>query len=147
MQGDRRAQNLAAVENHFHSEALNEVEAALATFTDDIVWEAPAPNGLDRSFSGKEAVARNYRELFASMRDIEFQFLQRFATDDRVVDDSIVTFEIAKGGYWHFPVGSRVRMRLVHIFEMRDGKIAREIVFDMGKVDEDPASRRPPSGA
>jgi hypothetical protein len=40
------ARNLAAVENHFHSEARNEVEAALATFTDDIVWEAPALNGL-----------------------------------------------------------------------------------------------------
>jgi len=26
-------------------------------------------------------------------------------------------------------------MRLVHIFEMRDGKIAREIVFDMGRTD------------
>jgi len=24
-------------------------------------------------------------------------------------------------------------MRLVHIFEMRDGKIAKEIVFDMGR--------------
>ena len=29
MNRDRIAQNLAAVENHFHSEALNEVEAAL----------------------------------------------------------------------------------------------------------------------
>jgi hypothetical protein len=25
-----------------------------------------------------------------------------------------------------------VEMRLVHIFEMRDGKISKEIVFDMG---------------
>jgi len=24
-------------------------------------------------------------------------------------------------------------MRLVHIFEMRDGKISKEIVFDMGR--------------
>src|SRR5512134_2294977 len=134
MADDRVARNLAAVENHFHSEALNEVEAALATFTDDIVWEAPAPNGLDRSFAGKQAVAENYRALFASMRDVKFQFLQRFATEDRVVDDSIVTFEVAKDGYWHFPPGSKVEMRLVHIFEMRDGKIAKEIVFDMGRA-------------
>ena len=63
MDRDRIAQNLAAVENHFHSEALNEVEEALKTFTDDILWEAPAPNGLNRSFSGKEATAKNYREL------------------------------------------------------------------------------------
>jgi ketosteroid isomerase-like protein len=134
MDKDRAAQNLKVVENHFHSEALNEVEAALDTFTDDIVWEAPAPNGLNRSFSGKDAVAKNYRELFASMREVKFQFLQRFATEDRVVDDSIVTFEVARDGYWHFPVGSKVEMRLTHIFEMRDRKISREIVFDMGRA-------------
>jgi ketosteroid isomerase-like protein len=126
MNRDRIAQNLAAVENHFHSEALNEVEAALETFTDDILWEAPALNGLNRSFSGKEATAKNYRELFASMRNVKFEFLQRFANDDRVVDDSIVTFEVAKDGYWHFPVGSKIEMRLVHIFEMRDGNARRE---------------------
>jgi len=130
---DRVARNLEAVENHFHSEAANGVEAALETFTDDVVWEAPAPNGLDRRFAGKEAAAKNYRELFASMRDVRFQLLQRFATEDRVVDDSIVTFEVAKDGYWHFPVGARIEMRLVHILEMRDGKIARELVFDMGR--------------
>ena len=133
MDRDRIAQNLSAVENHFHSEALKEVEAALETFTDDIVWEAPAPNGLNRSFSGKEAVAKNYKELFASMRNVKFQFLQRFATENRVVDDSIVTFEVVKDGYWHFALGSSIEMRLVHIFEMRDGKISKEIVFDMGR--------------
>jgi ketosteroid isomerase-like protein len=47
------AQNLAAVENHFHSEESAEVEAALQTFTEDIIWEAPAPNGLNRSFRGE----------------------------------------------------------------------------------------------
>ncbi len=35
--------------------------AALELYTDDIVWEAPALNGLDRSYSGKDAVAENYR--------------------------------------------------------------------------------------
>jgi ketosteroid isomerase-like protein len=136
MNKERISQNLAAVENHFHSEALSDVAAALETFTDDVVWEAPAPNGLNRSFTGKEAVGRNYRQLWASIRNVNFQPLQRFATEDRVVDDSIVTFEVAKDGYWHFPVGSKVEMRLVHIFEMRDGKIAREIVFDMGRTAE-----------
>jgi ketosteroid isomerase-like protein len=134
MNKDSIAQNLAAVERHFHSEAVNEVESALELFTDDIVWEAPAPNGLNRSYSGKTAVAKNYRELFVSMRDVRFQPLQRFATEDRVVDDSMVTFEVAKDGYWHFPAGSKIEMRLVHIFEMRDGKISREIVFDMGRA-------------
>jgi ketosteroid isomerase-like protein len=136
------ARNLAAVESHFHSEALNEVEVALQGFTDDIVWEAPALNGLNRRYVGKPAAAENYRQLFASMRNVQFTFLQRFATADRVVDDSLVTFEVARDGYWHFPLGSRVEMRLVHIFEMRDGQIARELVFDMGRPAEPvPAGR------
>ena len=61
------------------------------------------------------------------------KMLQRLATEDRVVDDCTVTFEVTKDGYWHFPLGSKVQMRLVHIFEMRDGMIARELVFDMGR--------------
>jgi hypothetical protein len=30
------------------------------------------------------------------------------------------------------PADTKIEMRLVHIFEMRDGRIARELVFDMG---------------
>lgn len=133
MDNDRIARNLQCVEKHFHSEAVDEVEAALDLYTDDIVWDAPALNGLDRSFSGKQAVAKNYRELFASMRNVRFELLQRFATEDRVVDDSIVTFEIARAGYWPWPADTKIAMRLVHIFEMREGKISRELVFDMGR--------------
>ena len=133
MDNDRISRNLACVEKHFHSEAVNEVEAALGLYTDDIIWEAPALNGLDRSFSGKQDVAKNYRELFAAMRNGRFQLLQRFATEDRVVDDSMVTFEILRAGYWPWPVDTKIEMRLVHIFEMRDEKISRELVFDMGR--------------
>ena len=50
------------------------------------------------------------------------------------MDDSRVTFDVIRDGYWHFPVGSKVEMRLVHIFEMRHGKISRELVFDMGRT-------------
>jgi ketosteroid isomerase-like protein len=128
------AQNLTCVDRHFHSEAGNDVEAALELYTDDIVFEAGAINGLNRSFSGKPAVADFYRELWAAMSDVQFQLLQRFATDDRVVDDSLVSFNVARDGCWpHFSAGQKIEMRLVHIFEMRDGKISKEIVFDMGR--------------
>jgi ketosteroid isomerase-like protein len=132
---DRIAENMACIELHFHTEAQNEIDAALELYTDDIVWEAPAPNGLNKFFSGKEAVAESYRELFASMGNVQFQPLQRFATETHVVDDSLVTFEVVKDGYWpHFSAGQKIEMRLVHIFEMRDGKISKEIVFDMGRA-------------
>jgi ketosteroid isomerase-like protein len=134
MDKDRIAQNLACVEGHFHSEAENDIEAALELYTDDIIFEAGALNGLNRSFSGKQAVAKFYREVWATMKDVKFQPLQRFATEDRVVDDSLATFEVVRDGCWrHFSIGQKIEMRLVHIFEMRNGKISKEIVFDMGR--------------
>ena len=134
MDSELIAQNLARVDSHFHSQAMNDVEAALELYTDDIIFEAAALNGLNRSFSGKQPVAKFYRELWATMSDVKFQPLQRFATGDRVVDDSLVTFEVVRDGCWqYFSAGQKIEMRLVHIFEMRDGKISREIVFDMGR--------------
>ena len=120
--------NLATVEAHFHSEAVNEVDEALKLYTDDIIWEAPARNLV---FQGKEDVGNNYRKIFASIRDVEFRNLQRFATEDRVVDDSILTFVITQEGFLPLPVGQEVEMRLAHIFEMRDGKISKEIAYEM----------------
>jgi ketosteroid isomerase-like protein len=134
MDGDRIAQNLTCVDGHFHSEAENDIEAALELYTDDIVFEAGALNGLNRTFSGKQAVAKFYRELWGTMKDVKFQPLQRFATEDRVVDDSLATFEVVRDGCWpHFSAGQKIEMRLVHIFEMRNGRISKEIVFDMGR--------------
>lgn len=128
---DTIARNLAAVEAHFHSEAINEVEQSLDLYTDDVVWEAPARNLI---FRGKDAVATNYRRIFGSMENIEFKNLDRFATGDRVTDDSIVSFTLTRDGYLPFSVGQKVEMRLVHIFEMRDGKISKEIAFEMPRA-------------
>lgn len=122
------AANLAAVEAHFHSEASNKVDKALELYTDDVVWEAPARR---LRFQGKRAVADNYTRMFAAMKDVKFTNLERFATEDRVFDDSVVQFTLLRDGFWPLPVGSRVEMRLVHLFEMRGGKIGKEIGYEM----------------
>lgn len=118
------AANLAVIEAHFGSEAAGRVDAAIALYTDDIVWEAPSRNLV---IKGKEAVAANYREIFSVLKDVEFHTLDRFATEDRVVDDCVVTFEVARDGFIPLPLGTKAEMRLTHIFEMRDGKISKEI--------------------
>jgi ketosteroid isomerase-like protein len=123
--------NLAIVEAHFHNESLNEVEKACDLYTDDIVWEAPARNILLRN---KQDVIENYRKMFASVKNVEFRTLQRFGTEDRVVDDSIVRFKLIGSNSVPAPIGSQIEMRLVHIFEMREAKIARETAFEMWKV-------------
>ena len=118
------AANLAAVEAHFGNEASCRVEAAIDLYTDDIVWEAPSRNLV---IKGKEAVAANYREMFSVLKDVEFHTLDRFATEDRVVDDCIITFEVTRDGFMPLSVGTKGEMRLTHIFEMREGKISKEI--------------------
>ena len=118
------AANLAVIEAHFGSEASGRIDAAIELYTDDIVWEAPARNLV---IKGKEAVAANYREIFSVLKEVEFHTLDRFATEDRVVDDSIVTFVVARDGFIPLPLGTKAEMRLTHIFEMRDGKISKEI--------------------
>jgi hypothetical protein len=45
-------------------------------------------------------------ELFSALRDCDFDCLDRFATEDRVVDESIFTFEVAKEGAMPLPVGT-----------------------------------------
>src|SRR5918911_3400355 len=127
------AANLAAVEAHFHSEAANEVEKALELYTDDIVWESPA---RDLVFRGKEATGENYRKMFSSFKVEGFRNLERFATEDRVVDDSIITVVLTGDCVENapVPVGSRVEIRLLHVFDMREGKISRELVFENWRI-------------
>jgi len=104
--------NLAGIESHFHAEDSGSVSDAIAAFTEDCVWEAPNPIGLHRRVEGKAALRPFYESLFATMKDVDFQIcFERFATVDRV--------------------GTLVFMRIVHVFDMRDGLITKEKVFEM----------------
>lgn len=142
MRDELIAANLAAVEAHFHSEATNEVEQALELFTDDIVWESPVRNLLLR---GKAETGDNYRKMFSSFKVEGFRTLDRFATEDRVVDDSLITVELVGDGVVNAPVpiGSKVEIRLLHIFEMREGKISRELVLENWRLIEAGVVRLP----
>jgi ketosteroid isomerase-like protein len=135
MREDLIAANLRTVDAHFHSEATNEVDKALELFTDDIIWESPTRNLV---FSGKAATGDNYRKMFSSFEVEGFRNLERFATEKRVVDDSIITAVLIGDGVANAPVpiGSKVEIRLLHIFDMRDGKISRELVFENWQVIE-----------
>jgi hypothetical protein len=125
---DATAINLDIVQRHMQGEAQDPA-SIMALYTDDIVLEAPA-RGL--RLTDKAAIEANYRAMFGAMTDIEIEPLDRFATAERVVDDCIVRFTLARDGFHRPPasIGSRVEIRLVHVFEMRDGLIARETVHE-----------------
>jgi ketosteroid isomerase-like protein len=118
------ASNLAVVEAHFGSEAAGWVEETVALYTDDIVWEAPS---RPLRLQGKEAVAASYRQMFRAIKNVRWHCIDRFATEDRVVDDSMVSFEVVTEGFIPLPIGTRCEMRLTHLFHTRDGKIAQAI--------------------
>ena len=122
--------NLAAVEAHFHNETPDNVEKAVALYTDDISWESPSRGLVLRT--AEDALA-GYHDIFASLKMDSHTHLRRFATEDFVFDDCIYhgTYVADHMKNFPFPVGTRVSLRLAHVFEMRDGKIAREIAYEV----------------
>ncbi|MGO4389662.1 nuclear transport factor 2 family protein [Microvirga sp. 2YAF29] len=126
---------LSLVEMHFREENPQDIDNALRLYTDDIVWEVP---GRRVRYEGKQAVKENYLRLFDAVEEIDFEPIDRFATPDRVVDDMWVRFKLIGPGIENhiLPIGSRVKMRLVHIFHVRDGLICREAGYESWLLDD-----------
>jgi len=122
-------QNLSVVDRHMRGEAVD-VDSILDLYTDDIVFEVP---GRGLHLVGREAIRANYLTMWSSLAEVELQPLDRFATGDRVVDDMVVRLRLVGPGMVNAPVevGSRVELRLIHHFGMRDGLICREQVFEI----------------
>lgn len=125
---DPIARNLAVVEAHIRDEARDPA-TVMDLYTDDIVLEMPT-RGL--TLVGRTAIEANYRAMFGSMADVEIVPGTRFATPDHVVDDCVARFRLTGEGVANapLPVGSLVELRLMHLFAMRDGRIARETVYE-----------------
>ena len=125
---DVAARNLAVAEAHLRDEA-RDPSGVMALYTDDVVLEMPT-RGL--TLAGKAAIEANYRRMFGAIAEVEIEPLTRFATATHVVDDCVVRFRLVGEGFANapVPVGSRVELRLMHLFAMRDGRIARETVLE-----------------
>jgi hypothetical protein len=79
-----------------------------------------------------------YLRIFQSVEEIRFIPKERYATPDRVFDDMEVTFRLSGDGFENcpFPIGTKVNMRLLHNFHIRDGMIAKEIGYEVWRKDE-----------
>jgi SnoaL-like domain len=120
---------------HLHEENPDRIDECIKLYTEDAVWDAPA-RGV--SYVGPESIKANYLKVFVSMQDIRAEPIERFASPDRVFDDMWVYFTLVGDGFENcpFPVGTRVKMRLLHNFHIRDGMIAREIGYEVWLRDE-----------
>lgn len=124
------ARNLAVVEAHFHNENPDDVEKAVALYTDDISWEAPSRGMI---YKDPKDVLVAYRGIFETVGYHKTTALRRFATEQFVFDDQIAEVSVIGDSMPNlpYPEGTRMSVRLVHVFEMRDGRIAREIAYEL----------------
>lgn len=121
---------LDLVDMHLHEENPLRIDECIKLYSDDAVWDAPA-RGV--SYVGRQKIKEMYLKLFASAEDISFEPIERFASPDRVFDDMRVRFRLTGDGFENcpYPVGTRVNMRLLHNFHIKDGMIVREIGYEI----------------
>jgi hypothetical protein len=131
-QQEVEARNLRVVDLHFHTENPDEVEKAVALYNDDIVWEAPT-RGL--VMTDPQDVLASYRKIFTTLAYRKTTALRRFASGPFVFDDQVAHMVVVgdPADMPNFPYehGTEVSVRLVHCFQLRDGRISREIAYEM----------------
>ena len=123
------------IDRHFAAENAHDVAATLATYTDDIVWDDVTHP--DAPFYGKEEVGNVYSSIIDAIPDVVLESVKRITCDGGryVVDESILTGHVE--GEWAGIEGggAPVRVRILHIFELRDGLISYENAwFDAADV-------------
>ena len=126
---------LDLVDMHLHEENPERIDECLKLYAEDAVWDCPARRV---SYVGRQKIREMYLRLFASAEGIKFHPIERFASPERVFDDMEARFRLAGNGFENcpFPVGTKVNMRLLHNFHIRDGLIAREIGYEIWRREE-----------
>lgn len=123
------------IDRHFAAENAHDVEATLATYTDDITWDDITHP--DAPFHGKPEVGEVYSSILDAIPDVVLTSVRRFEGEGGryVVDESILTGHVH--GEWAGVDGggAPVEVRILHIFEIRDGLISFENAwFDSAAV-------------
>jgi steroid delta-isomerase-like uncharacterized protein len=121
------------IDRHFAAENDHDVEGTLATYTDDVVWDdVTHPLCPVR---GKSAAGAIYTSILEAIPDLHLESVRRFGVADSVVDESILTGHVE--GQWAGVDGggAPVSVRILHVFDLREGLIARENTwFDSAAV-------------
>jgi len=137
------------IDRHFAAENAHDVEGTLATYTDDIVWDDITHP--DSPFRGKENVGAVYSGIIDAIPDVHLETVWRVSADDGnvVVDESILTGHVRGSWSGIDGGGAPVRVRILHVFELRDGSIARENAWfnaaDVAQQVEEWKSMQPPA--
>jgi len=123
------------IDRHFAAENAHDVEATLDTYTDDIVWDDVTHP--DSPFHGKEKVAEIYSSIIDAIPDVHLESTKRFTGEGGrfVVDESRLSGHVRGEWAGRMGGGAYVEIRMLHVFELRDGLICYENAwFDAAAV-------------
>jgi len=113
------------INQHFGFEAADDVEGVLASLADEVRHEVvPSPMGEQTDKAGIRAF---YKMLFADLKGEGVTPLRRLYGEDFVVDETLWQGRVVDGRPFLMPgMSGKVSFRLLHVFELRDGKISSE---------------------
>ena len=120
-----RAQEMdVLIERHLTAEMTGDLDGAVAVYTDDVEHDdVGMPGG---PLVGKDAARRFYQQLTEALDVEQMRPLRRYHGDDFCVTEHLVVGR-AVGDLMGLPGHGRpVQVRLLHLFEFRDGLISRE---------------------
>ena len=131
------ARNMVVVDAHFHNENPESVEEAMKLYGDTISWEAPSRGVV---MANKGEILAAYRGIFRTVAYRSFIPIRRFATENFVFDDQIAHVTVVGDEMVNlpFPKGTDMSVRLAHVFEMKDGKIVKEIAYEIWRKEGAP---------
>ena len=78
---------------HLEEENPERIDQCIRLYTDDAEWEAPTRLV---NYRGRETMKKMYLKVFAAVEDFVFTPVERWATPDRVFDDSFATFRLIR---------------------------------------------------
>jgi ketosteroid isomerase-like protein len=90
----------------------HDVPAIMAFHVDDTSYQR---HGIPKVYQGKEAVAEQFAKDISGLPGIHFEPVALYGSDDHFVSESIITATTANG--------EPVRMELVDVITLRDGKV------------------------
>ncbi len=112
------------IERHFAAENAHDVLATLDTYTDDVIWDDVGNPACP--VQGKAATSGMYEGIMAAIPDLHIESVSRFGDAGHVGDEALATGHVEGSFLGVEGGGAPVSFRMLHVFELRDGLIARE---------------------
>jgi steroid delta-isomerase-like uncharacterized protein len=121
------AEMQSLVEKHIQAEGRGDVDGAVAVYTDDV--EHDAVGFPDSPIHGIDGARNFYRHLTANLRAETEEVLHRYVADNAMILEQIMTGTVIGEMLGRPGNGRRIRFRILHVFEFRDGLISRENIW------------------